>query len=129
VGVKFLSQEWAEQISGALNSSPDFRRAAASKSVGLQQVVTDTPDGEVRYYFSLQGGDATIALGELTEPDATVSQSYQTAVAMSRGDMGATQAFMQGKLKITGNMMKLMQLQEVLGAMPAAVKSVPVDYG
>jgi putative sterol carrier protein len=128
VGVKFLSQEWTDQVTSALNSSPDFRRASASKSVGLQQVVKDTPEGEVRYYFSLQEGEASIALGELTDPDATVEQSYETAVAMSRREMGATQAFMQGKLKITGNLMKLMQLQDVLGAMPAAVKSVPVDY-
>jgi putative sterol carrier protein len=128
VGVKFLSQEWAEQISAALNSSPEFRSAASSKGVGLQQVVKDTPAGEIRYYFALEDGDASIALGELTDPDATVEQSYETAVAMSRGELGATQAFMQGKLKISGNMMKLMQLQGVLGAMPAAVRSVPVDY-
>jgi len=128
VGVKFLSQEWAEQISAALNSSPEFRSAATSKAMGLQQVVKDAPEGEIRYYFALEDGDASIALGELTNPDATVEQSYDTAVAMSRGEIGASQAFMQGKLKISGNMMKLMQLQGVLGAMPAAVKSVPVDY-
>jgi len=128
VGVKFLSQEWAEQISAALNTSPEFRSAATSKAMGLQQVVKDAPEGEIRYYFALEDGDASIALGELTNPDATVEQSYETAVAMSRGEIGASQAFMQGKLKISGNMMKLMQLQGVLGAMPAAVKSVPVDY-
>jgi len=128
VGVKFLSQEWAEQISAALNSSPEFRSAATSKAMGLQQVVKDAPEGEIRYYFALEDGDASIALGELTNPDATVEQSYDTAVAMSRGEIGASQAFMQGKLKISGNMMKLMQLQGVLGAMPAAVKSVSVDY-
>ena len=128
VGVKFLSQEWAEQISAALNSSAEFRSAATSKGVGLQQVVRDAPEGEIRYYFALEDGDASIALGELTNPDATVEQSYETAVAMSRGEIGASQAFMQGKLKISGNMMKLMQLQGVLGAMPAAIKTVPVDY-
>lgn len=128
MGVKFLSQEWAEQISAALNSSAEFRSAATSKKMGLQQVVKDAPEGEIRYYFALEDGDASIALGELTNPDATVEQSYETAVAMSRGEIGASQAFMQGKLKISGNMMKLMQLQGVLGAMPAAVKSVPVDY-
>ena len=128
MGVKFLSQEWAEQISAALNSSPEFRSAATSKAMGLQQVVKDAPEGEIRYYFALEDGDASIALGELTNPDATVEQSYDTAVAISRGEIGASQAFMQGKLKISGNMMKLMQLQGVLGAMPAAVKSVSVDY-
>jgi len=128
VGVKFLSQEWAEQIGAALNSSPEFRSAASSKSVGLQQVVKDAPEGEIKYYFALEEGDASVALGELTKPDATVEQSYETATAISRGEIGATQAYMQGKLKISGNIMKLMQLQGVLGAMPAAVKSVPVDY-
>ncbi len=128
MGVKFLSQEWAEQISAALNSSTEFRSAAASKAMGLQQVVKDTPEGEIRYYFALEDGSASIALGELTNPDATVEQSYETAMAMSRGEIGASQAYMQGKLKISGNLMKLMQLQGVLGAMPEAVKSVPVDY-
>ncbi len=128
MGVKFLSQECAEQIGAALNSSPEFRSAASSKSVGLQQVVKDAPEGEIKYYFALEEGDASVALGELTKPDATVEQSYETATAMSRGEIGATQAYMQGKLKISGNIMKLMQLQGVLGAMPAAVKSVPVDY-
>ena len=49
-------------------------------------------------------------------------------MAMSRGEIGASQAYMQGRLKISGNLMKLMQLQGVLGAMPEAVKTVPVDY-
>ena len=128
MGVKFLSQEWAEQISAALNSSAEFQSAAVSKAVGLQQVVKDTPEGEIRYYFSLEDGTAAIALGELANPDATVEQSSETAMAMSRGEVGASQAYMQGKLKILGNLMKLMQLQGVLGAMPEAVKSVPVDY-
>ncbi len=128
MGVKFLSQEWTEQISAALNSSAEFRSAAASKAMGLQQVVKDTPEGEIRYYFSLEDGAASIALGELANPDATVEQSYETAMAMSRGEIGASQAYMQGKLKISGNLMKLMQLQGVLGAMPEAVKTVPVDY-
>ena len=35
---------------------------------------------------------------------------------------------MQGKLKVSGNMMKLMQLQGVVNAMPKAVTGVDVDY-
>ena len=35
---------------------------------------------------------------------------------------------MQGKLKISGNMMKLMQLQSVINAMPAAVSGVQREY-
>jgi putative sterol carrier protein len=35
---------------------------------------------------------------------------------------------MQGKLKVSGNMMKLMQLQGVIGAIPKAVSDVEVEY-
>jgi hypothetical protein len=35
---------------------------------------------------------------------------------------------MQGKIKISGNMMKLMQLQGVFTAMPKAVDDVDVEY-
>jgi hypothetical protein len=35
---------------------------------------------------------------------------------------------MQGKLKVAGNLMKIMQLQGALGAMPAALEGLEVEY-
>ncbi|MDP9222602.1 MAG: SCP2 sterol-binding domain-containing protein [Actinomycetota bacterium] len=129
MAVKFLSEEWAQAVTGALNSSEDFRSAAASHQVKLQQIVTDTPDGgEGKYYFSLDGGSAQLAIGEITGAEATLTQDYQTAVAISRQELNPQNAFMQGKLKIQGNMMKLMQLQAVLNAMPGALSEVEVEY-
>jgi len=129
VGVKFLSEEWAKEMTNALNSSDEFKQAAASQQVKLQQVVTDTPDaGEVKYYFTLEGGNAEVSLGEIADAEATISQNYETAVAINKQELNAQQAFMQGKLKISGNMMKLMQLQSVFTAMPKAVGDVTVDY-
>ncbi|MDQ3878360.1 MAG: hypothetical protein M3290_08445, partial [Actinomycetota bacterium] len=66
MGVKFLSEEWAQSMTQALNSSEEFKSAASSQQAKLQQVVTDAPDqGEVKYYFTLDGGSATVALGDL----------------------------------------------------------------
>lgn len=129
MALKFLSEEWAQQVTDALNSSDEFQSAASGQQVKLQQVVTDTPDGgEAKYYFTLDGGNAQVAVGELSDAEATLTQSYDTAVAITKQELNAQNAFMQGKLKIQGNMMKLMQLQGVFNAMPKAAEGVEVEY-
>lgn len=129
MGVKFLSDEWATTMTEKLNASDEFKGAAGDTQVKLQQVVTDAPDGgETKYYFQLEGGKAEVSLGEVADADATITQNYETAVAINKQELNAQNAFMQGKLKISGNMMKLMQLQGVFTAMPKAVESVEVEY-
>lgn len=129
MAIKFLSQEWADTMTEALNSSEEFQKAASGQSAKLQQVVTDAPDGgEVKYYFTLDGGKAEVNLGELQDAEATVTQNYETAVGVTKQEINAQNAFMQGKLKISGNMMKLMQLQSVVNAMPKAVSHIDVEY-
>ena len=129
MAVKFLTEEWASTMTEKLNASDDFKSAAANQQVKLQQVVTDTPDGgEGKYYFTIDGGEAQVALGEISDAEATITQNYETAVAINKQELNAQNAFMQGKLKISGNMMKLMQLQGVFTAMPKAVDDVEVEY-
>ena len=128
MGVKFLTEEWASTMTEKLNASDDFKSAAGGQQVKLQQVVTDAPEGEAKYYFTLDGGAAEVSLGEITDADATITQNYETAVAINKMELNAQNAFMQGKLKISGNMMKLMQLQGVFTAMPKAVDDVEVEY-
>ena len=129
MAVKFLSEEWAQAVTEALNSSDDFKRAAGSQTVKLQQVVTDSPDGgEARYYFNLDNGSAQVGLGEISDAEATLTQNYETAAAIAKEELNPTNAFMQGKLKISGNMMKLMQLQSVFNTLPKAVQGIEVEY-
>lgn len=128
MAVKFLSEEWATQITEALNSSDDFKKAASGHTVKLQQVVTDAPEGETKYYFQVEGEAATVSLGELADAEATLTQNYETAVGIAKQELNPQNAFMQGKLKIAGNMMKLMQLQGVFNALPQAASSVDVEY-
>ena len=129
MAVKFLSEEWANEVTSRLNASDDFKKAASGQTAKLQQVVTDAPDGgEVKYYFKLEDGNAEVSLGELQDAEATISQNYETAVGITKQELNAQNAFMQGKLKISGNMMKIMQLQGVVNAMPKAVEGLEVDY-
>jgi putative sterol carrier protein len=91
--------------------------------------VVTTPEGEKKYWFKLDGGQAQLGIGDLSEPvDATITQDYDTAVALSRNELTGTAAYMSGKLRVSGDLMKLMQLQGALGQLPAALKDLEVEY-
>jgi len=127
VGVQFLSDEWAQAVKGALASNDSVKSSAGSMTARVQQVVT-APDGEKRYWFKLEGGTVDLGMGDIDNPDATITQDYDTAVALSKNELTGTAAYMSGKLRVTGDLMKLMQLQGVLGQLPAALKDIDVDY-
>jgi len=128
MGVKFLSGEWTQAVQDARNASDAFRNAAGSQTAKVQQVVT-TPEGEKRYWFKLEGGKAELGSGDAPDQvDATITQDYDTAVALSKNELTGTAAYMSGKLRVSGDLMKLMQLQGALGQMPAALKDIDIDY-
>jgi putative sterol carrier protein len=127
VGVKFLSDEWAQEVNKALGENDAFKSAAGSQSAKLQQVVT-TPEGEKKYFFKLEGGTAEVGTGEIDSPEATITQDYETAVALSKNEMTGTAAYMSGKLKVQGDLMKLMQLQGIFNTLPQAVSGIDVEY-
>lgn len=129
MGVKYLSDDWAKEVNNRLQSSEAVLNAAKGQSVTIQQVVTDVPDrGEVKYYFKLADGQPEVGVGDIENPEATISQTYETSVAVAKGELNAQNAFMQGKLKITGNLMKLMQLQGFFQALGGAVGDLETEY-
>ena len=128
MGVKFLTEEWLQAVQSALNANESFKSAAGSQTARIQQVIT-TPDGEKRYWLKLEGGQVTLGSGDSPDQvDATITQDYETAAAISKSELNATAAYMSGKLRVAGDLMKLMQLQGALGQMPAALKDLDVEY-
>lgn len=128
MGFKFLSDEFLSEAESRLNSDAAFQSAAQGQTARIQQEVLGTPLGDVRYGFVLDGGKAQITKGDIEAPEATVSQSYDTAVGLQKGELTGQGAFMQGKLKITGNLMKMMQLQGVLAAMGPVLQGIDAEY-
>lgn len=126
---KFLSDEWGDAVREALNGSDAVKDATKGVSLCIQQVVTGTPDGgEVKYWTKFDDGAVDGAIGEAPDADVTISQDYETAAAMNRGELNAQAAFMQGKLKVTGNMGKLLQHQGAIQALGPVLSSIDTEY-
>jgi predicted lipid carrier protein YhbT len=104
---KFLTQEWLDEGRKLAEGQPERPGATAR----MQYVVTGGPEGEVQYYWVLENGKLVeSSLGELSDAEVTLSQSYDDAVRIQKGELDANAAFMQGRVKVSGNMAKLMSL-------------------
>lgn len=125
---KFLSDEWASDVTAALKNHEGFKNAIGDAELGIQFTTTDAPDGDVSYYLKTGGGNATLALGTLEGADVTVAQGYDTATAISKGELNTQSAFMTGKLKVSGNLAKLMMHQGAIQQWGSAVSDLEVEY-
>ncbi|MDP8975220.1 MAG: SCP2 sterol-binding domain-containing protein [Actinomycetota bacterium] len=104
---KWLTQEWLDEERRLAESQPERPGASAR----MQYVVTGGPDGEVRYYWILENGKLLDSqLGDLGEAEVTLTTNYDDAMKVQQGELDANAAFMQGRVKVTGNMAKLMAL-------------------
>ena len=129
MGVKFLSEEWTQAATDSLNAHDGFASAIANVDLGIQFKVTDTPNGgDIDYHVDIGEGRADVKLGEAGAPDVSVTNDYVTASAVSNGDLNMQTAFMTGKLKVSGNLAKLMMHQAALTHLAGAVSAMDVDY-
>ena len=127
MAVKFLSDEWAQALRSELNENESFKEAAAGKTATIQQVIGGG-DSEVHYWISIADGVIDMGIGDATNADATITETYDTAVALAKSELSPVTAFMTGKVKIAGNMGMLLGLQSVLALLPGAMAAIDVEY-
>ena len=127
MSVQFLSTEWADAVKAELNANDAFRQAAAGQQATIQQVIT-SGEGDTHYWIVIADGAIDMGVGDADAPDATITQSYDTAVKLAKSELSVVTAFMTGKVKVAGNMGILMGLQGALSQLPAAMQAVETDY-
>jgi len=126
--VKYLSPEWIDAYNATMAADEAVRKALKGKSAVIQMVVADAPDGEVHYSLRIGDGTASATLGDADDAEVTIRQSYETSAQVNRGELDGAKAFTQGKVKISGKMMKMMQLQRPLAEVQKALNAIDTEY-
>ena len=123
--VQYLSDEWMQKADDALAASGAL--TASDADLEIQYEVAGAPGGKVAYALRVGGGSAGIDAGP--HPDAPVSFTldYPTAARIARGELSAQAAFMQGDLKLGGDVTVLIRQHELLGAIDDALAAVRAD--
>ncbi|GMQ92547.1 MAG: hypothetical protein BMS9Abin12_0023 [Acidimicrobiia bacterium] len=125
---KFLSEDHFNLAREGLNSDPGFQNAIANVDLSVQFDVSGTPTGDVSYYLQVADGTAATQLGPLDGADVNVSSDYETSQAISKGELNVQMAFMTGKIKVGGNMAKIMMHQGVLNEYARVLSGLDIEY-
>lgn len=109
----FLSPDWMN-AARALRESMPLPDTAPPVAVRMNLVVTDTPfDADVQGHIDTTNGEVVIEDGHLEGPDLTVTVDYATARAIfiDQDAAAAMQAFMGGRIKVDGDLTKMLAMQ------------------
>ena len=110
----FLSDEW---MSAAKTIREEYRGKTppAAHAVRMNLRISDVPfgAGNLEAHIDSSSGELEMELGHLDGPDLTVGVDYGTAKAIfvEQNPQAGMQAFMAGKVKVEGDMTKLLAMQ------------------
>jgi hypothetical protein len=110
---QFLSDEWFTEVEQLVEKHGADAPPQANVMVNL--VITDTPFGDERQmHMGARDGKGEWGVGHSPDADVTLTTDYATAkqVFVSGDPNAGMQAFMQGKVRVQGDMAKLMASQQ-----------------
>jgi putative sterol carrier protein len=110
---QFLSDEWMDE---ARKIREEYRGKGnpPAHTVKMNQVITDVPfgDGTINAHMDTSSGEMEMDMGHLDDAEVTITVDYATAKAIfvDQNPQAGMQAFMAGKIKVQGDMTKLMAM-------------------
>jgi putative sterol carrier protein len=131
---KYGTQEYADQVMEAINSSPEYEEAAKTWE-GDFYLITEKggPIKEPIYtYLDLWHGKCRKALVTKDDkdftPEFTMAATLDTWRKIADKKMEGTQAIVTRQMKLKGNMAKIMRNVKAAQALTNAINKVPVEW-
>ena len=122
--MRYLSLEWIDALTEAVAASDDLGALAREHTIGVTQTVTGGPEGDVTYHLQVGNGRAAFGPGPADPEDVRFEQDWHTAVAVATNELNAQQAFITGRIRLTGDPQKLSASTAVFAALDAVFTSV-----
>jgi hypothetical protein len=106
--IRYLSLEWIEALTAEVAASEALQQLAGETAIGVTQVVTDGPEGDVVYHLQVGDGLAGFGPGAAYPEDVRFQQTWETAVGVATNAINAQEAFIKGRILLTGDQQKLL---------------------
>lgn len=118
---RYLSPAWFDEVARHQAATSPAERFV------LEQVVTGSPDGEVRYRVVVGDRAARLVRDGGPDPDVTFTTDYPTAAAVARGALSMQAALAAGRVRVRGDLGRLADLVAAgalngVDPVPAAVR-------
>ncbi len=82
-------------------------------------VPQELTDSGAAWHVEVAGARARVVRGRHPSPDVTISQDTPTARASNHGELAAQQAFVDGRLRVRGDVGRLPEAVDALSTLPA----------
>lgn len=122
--LRYLSLDWINALSAEVDASDHMRQIANQHTLGVTQVVTNGPEGDVVYHLTVGNGAASFGAGAADPEDIKMQQTWQVAVDVATGELNAQEAFLHGHILLFGDQQKLLESQPLFGALDAVFSTV-----
>jgi SCP-2 sterol transfer family len=123
--VRYLSPEWMAAAGRALAADAGLGAALAGLDVVICQEVTGAPAGDITWHVTVGEGVVRLVPGPPEDPaDLRFRTDYATAAAIAAGELPAPRAFVEGRLRIGGDLSLLVAHQRTLAAVDDALAGV-----
>ena len=131
----FLSDEWMAEAK-KIREEYAGKSAAPPQKMKMNQIITEVPfgDGTINAHMDTSSGELDMDTGHLDDAEVTITIDYATAKAIfvDGNPQAGMQAFMAGKIKVQGDMTKMMALQSgapdpVQAEIAAKIKEITAD--
>lgn len=121
---RYLSREWFDEINATVEAGHVSDTVTEGLRLVVQQVVTDAPEGDIRYAVRIEDGRVAVVPGDADDADVIVTEDHRTATAIARGELPAPVAFMTGRIRVTGDTRALLAAQPALHRLDAVFAEV-----
>lgn len=114
---QFLSEEWVT-LARAIQDEYKGRATPPPAQARINLTITEVPievnEGPISARIDTTEGAPELDLGAFDAPDASISLEYETAKAflVEGNPQAVMQAVMSGRVKISGDMTKVLALQQ-----------------
>lgn len=101
--IAIFSEQWFDELDAALAASPNV---PADASIRIHyRIVTD--DDPIAYTIVIDDGTAGVEVGADDRADVVFEQTIATAIELATGQLTSHEAFMAGRLRVSGDSRKL----------------------
>ena len=125
--VAYLSDEWLERAGAALAASPELSQAAADLDLTIAYEVTGARQGKCAYALRFDHGTVSLEPGPHADAPVTFALDYDTAAEIARSEVSAQAAFMQGRIKLGGDVTVLIRDGAALDGVQDALADLRSD--
>lgn len=130
--MRYLSPEWMAAARHALADDDGLREATSELALTIEQVVTGVPDGgtprgTVRWHITIDHGRVALAEGPADAADLRFSADHPTAAQIASGELAAQRAFVEGRLRVGGDLSLLIRHQRVFATIDDTLAKVRAE--